>query len=305
MAAVDLLQDNPTPSDEEIRRGPRGQPLPLHRLPEHRRRGPPGRRAERGGDCVTEDRRRRRRRAVESTRTQIDRAGRHQDIGRPLQAQGGRAARHRPDPVDRQHPARPACCTWRSCAARWRTPRINRVDVSAALQRPGVIAAFSGADLGDELGTLPCAWPVTDGHGAPRPPAAGRRRGAGTSARRSRSSWPRDRYAAADALEAIEVDYEPLPAVIDMEEALAGRGAGPLRQGHQQVLHCGRSTGGDYDAARAQAEAEGGVVFKRRYIQQRLHPDRDGAARGGRRAAAPQATSTRSTRPPRSRTSCG
>src|SRR6185295_10827507 len=29
---------------------------------------------------------------------------------------------------------------------------------------------------------------------------------------------------------------------------------------------------GDYDAARAQAEAEGGIVFKRRYIQQRLIP---------------------------------
>ena len=33
----------------------------------------------------------------------------------------------------------------------------------------------------------------------------------------------RDRYAAADALEAVEVDYEPLPAVVDMEEALRGR----------------------------------------------------------------------------------
>ncbi|PZS31549.1 MAG: carbon monoxide dehydrogenase, partial [Pseudonocardiales bacterium] len=39
--------------------------------------------------------------------------------------------------------------------------RINSVDVSAALERPGVIAAFSGADLADEQGSLPCAWPVT------------------------------------------------------------------------------------------------------------------------------------------------
>jgi carbon-monoxide dehydrogenase large subunit len=30
----------------------------------------------------------------------------------------------------------------------------------------------------------------------------------------------RDRYAAADALEAIDVDYEPLPAVVDIEEAI-------------------------------------------------------------------------------------
>ena len=37
---------------------------------------------------------------------------------------------------------------------------------------------------------------------------------------------------------------------------------------------------GDYDAARARAEAEGGVVVKRRYIQQRLIPAAMGAARG-------------------------
>ena len=39
--------------------------------------------------------------------------------------------------------------------------RITSVDVSAARQLPGVIAAFSGADFADEQGCLPCAWPVT------------------------------------------------------------------------------------------------------------------------------------------------
>ena len=36
MQSVDLLNDNPNPSEEEIRLGPRGQPLSLHRLPQHR-----------------------------------------------------------------------------------------------------------------------------------------------------------------------------------------------------------------------------------------------------------------------------
>ena len=36
--------------------------------------------------------------------------------------------------------------------------RIVSVDVSAALEMPGVVAAFSGADLADEDGALPCAW---------------------------------------------------------------------------------------------------------------------------------------------------
>ena len=40
--------------------------------------------------------------------------------------------------------------------------RITRVDVSPALERPGVVAAFSGADLAEGLGSLPCAWPVTE-----------------------------------------------------------------------------------------------------------------------------------------------
>jgi carbon-monoxide dehydrogenase small subunit len=40
MAAVDLLTENPDPTDTEIREGLEGQPLPVHRLPEHRARRP-------------------------------------------------------------------------------------------------------------------------------------------------------------------------------------------------------------------------------------------------------------------------
>ena len=39
--------------------------------------------------------------------------------------------------------------------------RITSVDVSAARNEPGVIAAYSGADFAAEQGSLPCAWPVT------------------------------------------------------------------------------------------------------------------------------------------------
>ena len=41
--------------------------------------------------------------------------------------------------------------------------RIGKVDVSKALDVPGVVAAFSGADLESEwAGPLPVAWPVTE-----------------------------------------------------------------------------------------------------------------------------------------------
>src|SRR3990172_9432634 len=40
--------------------------------------------------------------------------------------------------------------------------RIKRVDVSKALAAEGVVAAFTGADLKDSWGSLPCFWPVSD-----------------------------------------------------------------------------------------------------------------------------------------------
>src|SRR5690606_4878808 len=98
--------------------------------------------------------------------------------------------------------------------------RLARVDVSAALDRPGVVAAFTGADLSDDAAGLPCAWP-----GAADMVAPDRRMRASDEVRHVGEAIAvvaaTDRYQAVDALEAIEVEYEPLPAVLDMEAALA------------------------------------------------------------------------------------
>ena len=40
--------------------------------------------------------------------------------------------------------------------------RIGKADVSAALEQPGVIAAFTGRDLAPDYGSLPTAWIVSD-----------------------------------------------------------------------------------------------------------------------------------------------
>ncbi len=48
--------------------------------------------------------------------------------------------------------------------------RLTRVDVAPALERPGVLAAFSGADLAEGLGSLPCAWPAPPLAAARTPP---------------------------------------------------------------------------------------------------------------------------------------
>ena len=36
--------------------------------------------------------------------------------------------------------------------------KIAGVDVEAARQSPGVVAVFTGRDLADEQGSIPCAW---------------------------------------------------------------------------------------------------------------------------------------------------
>ncbi|WP_405468346.1 xanthine dehydrogenase family protein molybdopterin-binding subunit [Streptomyces canus] len=147
--------------------------------------------------------------------------------------------------------------------------RIDRVDVSPALERPGVVAAFSGADLAEGMGSLPCAWPVTEDIVLPdHPPiATAEVRYAGDPVA---VVVARDRYTAADALEAIEVDYAPLPPVLDLEAALEPEA--PLVHSDKGTNRCydwPLRTGEDFAAVRQRAD----VTLKRRYHQQRLIPN--------------------------------
>lgn len=146
--------------------------------------------------------------------------------------------------------------------------RIDRIDVAPARERPGVVAAFSGRDLAAELGSLPCAWPVTEDIVLPdHPPlAVDEVRHVGDPVA---VVIARDRYEAADALEAVEVDYTPLPPVLDMEAALAE--GSPLVHTDKGTNRCfdWPLTAGDYDDARGRAD----VVVRRRFRQQRLIPN--------------------------------
>jgi carbon-monoxide dehydrogenase large subunit len=143
--------------------------------------------------------------------------------------------------------------------------RITGVDLSAARELPGVIAAFSGADFADEQGSLPCAWPVTEDIVIPAHPpmAVDEVRYVGEAVA---VVVARDRYAAADAAAAVDVDYEPLSPVLDMREA--------LKDGSPKVHEAGNKSyewtfgNGDIDAAFRDAP----VVIDRTYRQQRLIP---------------------------------
>ena len=144
--------------------------------------------------------------------------------------------------------------------------KITKLDVTPALSRPNVIAAYSAEELGDLNGSIPCVWPVTDDIVMPDFPALakGKVRQVGDAVAVVLATDP---VHAADALDAIEVDYEPLDAVVDMEAALAPGSA---------LVHDDAGTnscyvynlGGGYDDVKAKAD----VVVKRRFINQRLIP---------------------------------
>jgi carbon-monoxide dehydrogenase large subunit len=146
--------------------------------------------------------------------------------------------------------------------------RIVSVDVTEALSRPGVVAAFSGADLADSfVGPLPLAWPVTEDIKAPDhwPVTRDVARHVGEAVAVVVAS---DRSTAADAVESVEVDYEPLPAVIDVVAArVAG---GPLVHESLGTNDCYTwgLEAGDPDDAFAKAD----VVVRERYVNQRLAP---------------------------------
>ena len=96
--------------------------------------------------------------------------------------------------------------------------RIVGMDTSAASAMDGVVAVFTGQDFKDGgCGSLPCAWLVPDTRVPDRPVVVTDRvLHVGDSVAVVVAEDP---YIAADAVEAIDVDYDPLPTVVDARGA--------------------------------------------------------------------------------------
>ena len=147
--------------------------------------------------------------------------------------------------------------------------RITGVDTSAAAAAPGVIAVYTGADVDGVLAPIPCAWipPDSDVKAVAHPAIAKdvvRYQGDAVAVVVADT-----RYQAEDALELINVGYEPLPAVVNPAAAMDS-GAPQLHDDapNNQAFHWVAS-GGDPDAAFAEAD----VVVSDTIIQQRLVPN--------------------------------
>lgn len=101
---------------------------------------------------------------------------------------------------------------------------IASIDTSAAEAMSGVVRVFTGADF-EAVGGMPCGWQVTDKHGEPmqepRHPilAHGKVRHVGEPIAAVVAETLEQ---ARDAAEAITVDIDELPAVVDMKAAVAG-----------------------------------------------------------------------------------
>ncbi|KZZ22229.1 carbon monoxide dehydrogenase [Sulfitobacter sp. HI0082] len=100
--------------------------------------------------------------------------------------------------------------------------RLTGVDTSAAEDMPGVLKIFTGADFA-EIGGMPCGWQITDKHGQPM-----------QEPKHPVLAYEKVRHVgepiaavvaetlaqARDAAEAIVVDIDELPAVVNMREAV-------------------------------------------------------------------------------------
>ncbi len=147
--------------------------------------------------------------------------------------------------------------------------RVRVIDTSAASAVPGVVDVLTGTELQDLwAGGLPCAWPVTTDMKSPvhLPVAVGKVNHVGDIVA---VVLAESRYAAADGIEAVLVDYDELPAVVDLEASASD----------DVVIHDDLGTNTSYvwelipdPAAVDAAFAAAAHTVKARYIQQRLIP---------------------------------
>jgi carbon-monoxide dehydrogenase large subunit len=149
--------------------------------------------------------------------------------------------------------------------------RIKSINVSDALAMPGVVAVYTGKDLRDAWAApMPCAWPVTPDMKNPAhfPLALDKvcYVGDGVVAVLANSETE-----SRDALDAIDVAYEPLQAITDLEVALSDK----------TIIHEDLGTNKSYtwnlkveatDGAVDEAFKNAAFTVSERFVQQRLIP---------------------------------
>jgi aerobic carbon-monoxide dehydrogenase large subunit len=143
--------------------------------------------------------------------------------------------------------------------------RITSIDAEEARRHPGVHAVFTGDDLSDVVAPIPMVWqPPGVEVKVPEhwPLARGKIGYVGHAVAVVIGS---DKYGVIDAAEKVLVEYDPLPAVIDVEKALED-GAPVIHEdfGTNKCFEWSLG-GGDIEAAFSEAD----VVVERRVVNHR------------------------------------
>ncbi|HTR39619.1 MAG TPA: xanthine dehydrogenase family protein molybdopterin-binding subunit [Bryobacteraceae bacterium] len=143
--------------------------------------------------------------------------------------------------------------------------KIKSINIKPALEFPGVAAVFSGKDT-EKVGPVPCGASLP-GLRVPHHHilAMDRVYFLGHPVAVVVAS---DRYIARDAAEAVEVEYEPLPAVTDVEKAIAPGAPAVHPEWSDNIAFNYHQDGGDIEKAFKEAD----VVVKQRITSQRLIP---------------------------------
>ena len=143
--------------------------------------------------------------------------------------------------------------------------KIQSINTDTARSQPGVVAVVTAADFADK-GPVPCAIQMPDLK-VPKHPflATGQVRYVGEPVA---AVVAEDAYTARDAAEMIQVDYEPLPAVVDPEKALQKDSTLVHQELKSNQAFTHELKNGDVAGAFKRADK----VIKARLLNQRLAP---------------------------------
>ena len=143
--------------------------------------------------------------------------------------------------------------------------KIRNIVTAQAKSHPGVLAVLTGAELKDELGELILGWILPgQAHSTHRVPMASDTvRFVGEAIVAVIADDP---ATAVDAAELVQVEYDPLPTVVDAEKTTQSGAPQIHEEAKNNIAWEWEVNGGDVDAAAKDAE----VIVRQRIINQRL-----------------------------------
>ncbi len=146
--------------------------------------------------------------------------------------------------------------------------KIVKVDATKARKAPGVVAVHTGKELEGKIGPVPCAWQIPGSNlKIPKylPIAFDKVRYVGDPVA---VVVAETEYQAKDALELIDVEYDPLPAIVNQEDATKSGAPILYEDVPNNVAFNWKLSGGDIKKAFKDAD----VVISHKFVNQRLQP---------------------------------